>query len=97
MRRLASATEDHPLDYLTFEGVIPEGQYGGGTVMVWDVGTYEIVEGNYWKRNLAISLKGKKLQGQWNLRRDRGKGETAWILEKVGSAMKPLSAGKEDR
>jgi bifunctional non-homologous end joining protein LigD len=97
VRRLASATEDHPLDYLTFEGVIPEGQYGGGTVMVWDIGTYEIVEGNYWKGNLQISLKGKKLKGQWSLRRDRSKGETAWILEKVGSAMKPISAAKEDR
>jgi bifunctional non-homologous end joining protein LigD len=97
VRRLASATEDHPLDYLTVEGVIPEGQYGGGTVMVWDVGTYEIVEGNYWKGNLEVSLKGKKLRGQWSLRRDRRKGETAWILEKVGSAMRALPPAKEDR
>src|SRR2546430_2277842 len=56
-----SATEDHPLEYLDFEGIIPQGQYGGGTVMVWDIGTYEIVEGNYWKGNLNVSLKGKKL------------------------------------
>ena len=97
VRRLASATEDHPLDYLTFEGVIPQGQYGGGTVMVWDVGTYEIVEGNYWKGNLELSLKGKKLQGEWSLRRDHSKGETAWILEKIGSAMKPISGSKDDR
>jgi bifunctional non-homologous end joining protein LigD len=97
VRRLASATEDHPLDYLTFEGVIPEGQYGGGTVMVWDIGTYEIVEGNYWKGNLEISLKGKKLKGQWSLRRDRSKGETAWILEKVGSAMKQIPVSNDDR
>jgi len=97
LRRLASATEDHPLDYLEFEGIIPQGQYGGGTVMVWDIGTFEIVEGNYWKGNLQISLKGKKLKGEWSLRRDRAKGATAWILEKTGSGMKPLSAKKEDQ
>jgi bifunctional non-homologous end joining protein LigD len=96
VRRLASATEDHPLDYLEFEGIIPQGQYGGGTVMVWDIGTYEVVEGSYWKGNLEIALKGKKLKGQWSLRRDRGKGATAWILEKSGSAMKPLPAKKDD-
>ena len=96
VRRLASATEDHPLEYLEFEGIIPQGQYGGGTVMVWDIGTYEVVEGNYWKGNLEVSLKGKRLKGQWSLRRDRSKGETAWILEKVGSPMKPISARKDD-
>jgi DNA ligase D-like protein (predicted 3'-phosphoesterase)/DNA ligase D-like protein (predicted polymerase) len=96
VRRLASATEDHPLEYLEFEGVIPEGQYGGGTVMVWDIGTYEIIEGNYWKGNLHISLKGKKLKGEWTLSRDRAKGETAWVLEKAGSAGKPISAKKDD-
>jgi DNA ligase D-like protein (predicted 3'-phosphoesterase) len=96
VRRLASATEDHPLEYLDFEGVIPEGQYGGGTVMVWDIGTYEVVEGNYWKGNLHISLKGKKLKGEWSLRRDRAKRDTAWVLERVGEAMKPFSAKKEE-
>jgi bifunctional non-homologous end joining protein LigD len=94
--RLASATEDHPLEYLEFEGVIPRGQYGGGTVMVWDIGTYQVVEGNYWKGYLHISLKGKKLKGEWSLSRDRSKGETAWVLERVGAAMKPLSAKKDD-
>jgi bifunctional non-homologous end joining protein LigD len=97
VRRLASATEDHPLEYLDFEGIIPEGQYGGGTVMVWDIGTYEVVEGNYWKGNLEISLKGKKLKGQWSLRRDRTKGERTWTLEKIGSAMKLISAKRDDR
>jgi bifunctional non-homologous end joining protein LigD len=97
VRRLATATEDHPIDYLEFEGIIPQGQYGGGTVMVWDIGTYEIVEGNYWKGNLHISLRGKKLKGEWSLRRDRAKGETAWVLEKIGSDMKPISAKKDDQ
>jgi bifunctional non-homologous end joining protein LigD len=97
VRRLASATEDHPLDYLDFEGVIPQGQYGGGTVMVWDIGTFEIIEGNYWKGNLHISLKGKKLKGEWMLMRDRAKGQTAWVLEKIGSATKPVSAKQDDQ
>src|SRR5215216_3993423 len=48
-RRLAMPTEDHPIAYLDFEGIIPKGQYGGGTVMVWDMGTYELIEGNYYK------------------------------------------------
>jgi DNA ligase D-like protein (predicted 3'-phosphoesterase) len=48
-RRLAMPTEDHPIAYLDFEGIIPKGQYGGGTVMVWDIGTYELIEGNYYK------------------------------------------------
>jgi bifunctional non-homologous end joining protein LigD len=97
VRRLASATEDHPIDYLEFEGIIPQDQYGGGTVMVWDIGTYEIVEGNYWKGSLHISLNGKKLKGKWSLRRDRTKGNTAWVLEKIDSDMRSLSAKKDDQ
>jgi bifunctional non-homologous end joining protein LigD len=96
VRRLASATEDHPIDYLEFEGVIPAGEYGGGTVMVWDIGTYEVVEGNYWKGNLQISLSGKKLKGEWSLSRDRGKGENAWILEKIGPAARSAPARQDD-
>src|SRR5207302_1874864 len=63
-RRSAFAVEDHPLDYLSFEGVIPEGQYGGGTVMVWDIGTYELLEGNYWKGYLHLFFGGTKLKGE---------------------------------
>ncbi len=96
VRRLASATEDHPIDYLEFEGVIPTGQYGGGTVMVWDIGTYEVIEGNYWKGNLQISLTGRKLKGEWSLSRDRAKGQTSWILEKVGHSSKRVSTGQDD-
>jgi bifunctional non-homologous end joining protein LigD len=79
-RRLAMATEDHPVEYLDFEGTIPQGQYGGGTVMVWDIGTYDIIEGNYWKGDLQISLSGKKLAGAWHLRRDR---DRKWSLVKT--------------
>src|SRR3954466_11701166 len=55
-KRLAMATEDHPMDYLDFEGIIPKGQYGGGTVMVWDIGTYELMDGNYFKGHMHIFL-----------------------------------------
>ena len=97
VRRLATATEDHPIDYLEFEGTIPAGQYGGGTVMVWDIGAYEIIEGNYWKGNMHLSLKGKKLKGEWTLSRDRAKGDASWILERVGQPAKPISRSRDDR
>src|SRR5213596_2594606 len=66
-KRLAMATEDHPIDYLDFEGTIPKGQYGGGTVMVWDIGTYELIDGNYYAGDLKLWLSGQKLKGEWHL------------------------------
>lgn len=94
----AFATEDHPLDYLLFEGVIPAGQYGGGTVMVWDVGTYEVIEGNYWKGYLRIFLRGRKLKGEWTLKREEVRDDKArWLITKTGAAMKPLSPRREAR
>jgi bifunctional non-homologous end joining protein LigD len=96
VRRLASATEDHPLEYLDFEGTIPQGQYGGGTVMVWDIGTYEVIEGNYWKGRLHIGLAGKRLKGEWLLTKDPHKGGNAWLLEKAAEDIKPISAKKDD-
>ncbi len=88
VKRLAMQTEDHPLDYGGFEGTIPEGAYGGGTVMVWDRGTWE-PEGDpeqaYEKGHLAFELHGEKLQGGWHLvrtpRRDQ-KGRP-WLLFKA--------------
>ena len=94
-RRLAMATEDHPLDYLTFEGVIPEGQYGGGTVMVWDIGTYDRIEGNYWEGSLRVHLNGTKMKGEWLLERDPDQGERAWSLTKIGKGAKPASKARE--
>jgi bifunctional non-homologous end joining protein LigD len=89
--RTAFETEDHPVDYLDFEGVIPEGEYGGGTVMVWDIGTYELVEGNYWKGEISISLKGKKLKGEWTLKRTQSEeGKSKWLIIKAGAAAKPI-------
>ena len=84
VKRLAMAVEDHPLEYADFEGVIPEGQYGGGTVMVWDRGTYEPENGKeigalIKKGEVKLKLKGKKLQGSWVLVRTRDRN---WLLIK---------------
>jgi len=84
VRRLAMQVEDHPVDYADFEGVIPEGEYGGGTVMVWDYGTYEPEETNdvsasIRKGELKFSLNGQKLKGSWVLVRTR---DRQWLLIK---------------
>jgi bifunctional non-homologous end joining protein LigD len=85
VKRLAMPTEDHPIDYLSFEGIIPKGQYGGGTVMVWDIGTYELMEGNYYKGHLKMYLYGKKLKGEWTLVRSHENGDRPkWYLIKTG-------------
>ncbi|MES2456328.1 MAG: non-homologous end-joining DNA ligase [Bacteroidota bacterium] len=94
--RLAMEVEDHPYDYKDFEGIIPEGQYGGGTVLVWDNGTYEPAElikgkkeqekwllANYHKNKLSIILHGQKLKGKFNLIKTYGKAENAWLLTKA--------------
>jgi bifunctional non-homologous end joining protein LigD len=96
-KRLAMPTEDHPLDYLDFEGVIPKGQYGGGTVMVWDIGTYELMEGNYYKGYLHFYLSGRKLKGEWQLIRGGRQGNREmWFLGKIQPSMRPLSRKKDD-
>lgn len=84
VKRLAMQVEDHPVDYAKFEGVIPEGEYGGGTVMVWDYGTYKPenvtdVSQALKKGELKFSLNGKKLKGSWVLVRTR---ERQWLLLK---------------
>src|SRR5207248_4754578 len=95
--RTAFETEDHPIDYLEFEGTIPPGEYGGGTVMVWDIGTYELVEGNYWKGQITIFLAGKKLKGEWTLKRTKAEaGKTKWLLEKTDGAAKPIAKRGEN-
>jgi bifunctional non-homologous end joining protein LigD len=85
-RRLAVRTEDHPLDYADFEGVIPQGQYGGGTVAVWDRGSWE-PEGDAHealvKGKLSFTLHGEKLHGRWHLVRTKGDGKAEnWLLFK---------------
>jgi len=88
-KRLAMAVEDHPLEYGGFEGIIPEGQYGGGTVMVWDRGTWESedpdVDACLKKGELKFVLHGSKLKGSWVLVRTKGIGKStrsAWLLIK---------------
>ena len=75
VRRLAMQTEDHPIEYNRFEGAIPEGEYGGGTVMIWDTGTWEPevedVDRALEKGDLKFKLFGKKLRGSWALVRMR--------------------------
>jgi bifunctional non-homologous end joining protein LigD len=91
-KRLAVRVEDHPVAYNTFEGIIPEGQYGGGTVMIWDRGTWE-PDGDpargLEKGHLDFTLDGEKLHGAWHLVRMRGRpGETRenWLLIKARDA-----------
>jgi bifunctional non-homologous end joining protein LigD len=83
VKRLAMQVEDHPVDYAKFEGVIPEGEYGGGTVMVWDYGTYnpetDDVSTALRKGELKFELDGQKLKGSWVLVRTR---DRQWLLIK---------------
>jgi bifunctional non-homologous end joining protein LigD len=88
-KRLAMHVEDHPLEYGAFEGIIPEGEYGGGTVMLWDQGTWEAVgdaKKGYQEGSLKFVLHGEKLAGGWMLVRKGGKraesGERRWFLFK---------------
>jgi len=96
-KRLAIAVADHPVDYANFEGVISEGEYGGGTVMVWDYGTYapdittrdvgESIEGG----ELKFTLEGKKLKGAWVLVRTRNR-QWLWIKHRDAFASeKPVT------
>ena len=94
-KRLAMMVEDHPFDYKDFEGIIPKGEYGGGTVIVWDEGTYEPIEKIKGKAaqekhllkqlkdgSVKIVLHGEKLQGEFALVKTHGMGENGWLLIK---------------
>jgi bifunctional non-homologous end joining protein LigD len=93
VKRLAMEVEDHPIEYNTFEGTIPKGQYGGGTVMLWDRGTYSADESEgddeatlrreYAAGKMAFTLHGERLQGSFTLIRTRGSsGKPQWLLMK---------------
>src|SRR6476620_3693953 len=95
-KRLAMMVEDHPFDYRNFEGVIPAGEYGGGTVIVWDEGTYELADADNLTREeqekillqaihkgrISIVMHGKKLGGEFTLMKMHGRGERSWLLVK---------------
>ncbi|MBB4618818.1 DNA ligase D [Sphingomonas abaci] len=89
-KRLAVRTEDHPLSYATFEGVIPKGEYGGGTVMLWDRGTWSPVAGksaaDLEQGHLHFRLDGERMRGEWMLIRLKPRGRESrenWLLRKV--------------
>ncbi|QQL50525.1 DNA ligase D [Mucilaginibacter ginkgonis] len=95
IKHLAMMVEDHPFDYLNFEGIIPKGEYGGGTVIVWDEGTYEPIEPIKGKKaqekhllkqlaagSLKIKLHGEKLNGEFALVKTHGMGENGWLMIK---------------
>jgi DNA ligase D-like protein (predicted 3'-phosphoesterase) len=92
-KRLAMPTEDHPLEYEDFEGVIPAGEYGAGEVIVWDAGTYDnhsqdrdghelSVTDAIGRGHVSVVLHGKKLRGGYSLTRMRRRGRQAWLLVK---------------
>ncbi|HEY1082799.1 MAG TPA: non-homologous end-joining DNA ligase [Prosthecobacter sp.] len=97
-KRLAVHVEDHPVAYIDFEGPIPQGQYGGGTVMVWDTGTYEPLSKTPAKElaggKLHFVLSGHKLRGEWYLVRLRD--EDQWLLIRGGEDMKPVSKRQDN-
>jgi bifunctional non-homologous end joining protein LigD len=97
VKRLAMEVEDHPIDYNTFEGTIPKGEYGGGTVMLWDRGTYRAdadddgndetaIRRGYRNGDIKFTLQGERLRGSWVLvrmrGRDRGSSKPQWLLIK---------------
>ena len=93
VKRLAIEVEDHPIDYNSFEGTIPAGEYGGGTVMLWDRGTYAYagdsddalgaLRDGYRKGDFKVELRGKRLRGSWVLVRTRRNGrKNQWLLIK---------------
>jgi bifunctional non-homologous end joining protein LigD len=103
-RRLAVEVEDHPIDYAQFEGTIPEGNYGAGTVMVWDIGSYEVSGSDPLKAlrsgKLHLTLRGKKLRGEWTLVRMRlreHEDKPQWLLLKSGEDMPAISPRSDDQ
>jgi len=97
VKRAAFEVEDHPVDYLKFEGTIPKGEYGGGTVMVWDLGTYELLGGDHSTGNLKLKLHGGKLKGEWHLFRIKSdESKPVWLIAKSGAKAKRVSKRKDN-
>ena len=82
VKRLAIQVEDHPIDYATFEGTIPEGHYGAGKVEIWDKGNYELIEKD--SKKIEFELHGKKLKGKYVLiKTDYGDKKKSWLFFKM--------------
>lgn len=106
-KRLAMEVEDHPLEYGGFEGAIPPGNYGAGTVMLWDAGICELKDADVRMAlkslksgRLVFQLQGQKLSGEWTLVRMRPRedlDEKAWLLIKTRGDADPVSARSDDR
>ena len=93
IKRLAVRTEDHPMSYATFEGTIPKGEYGGGTVMLWDRGSWAPIEGksasDLDEGHLHFTLHGERMQGEWlliRLKKKPGEKRENWLLRKLQDA-----------
>lgn len=103
-KHLAVHVEDHPMDYASFEGTIPPGNYGAGTVMVWDVGTYQVLSPDPIEAlnagKIHLELTGKKLKGEWTLvrlkQRDPGDKDN-WLIFKTGADHKPIRKKTDDQ
>jgi bifunctional non-homologous end joining protein LigD len=95
-KRLAVMVEDHPLEYGTFEGIIPSGFYGAGPVLVWDSGDYELISKDMVKGKVEFLLKGKKLMGSFILTRLRGKDKEWLMINKNDEFAQPTFAIKPE-
>ncbi|HEY5895235.1 MAG TPA: non-homologous end-joining DNA ligase [Chthoniobacterales bacterium] len=96
-KHLAVQVEDHPLEYAHFEGIIPAGQYGGGTVMIWDTGTYDKIDGDLDRGKLHFALHGHKLHGEWRLVRIRRPEQNQWLLIKSGENLRPIGKKRDNQ
>jgi bifunctional non-homologous end joining protein LigD len=81
VRRLAIQVQDHDLSFASFEGVIPEGEYGAGEIRIWDQGTYE--EREWTENRIAVVLQGSRIRGLYLLIRLRRKGKREWLIMKL--------------
>jgi DNA ligase D-like protein (predicted 3'-phosphoesterase) len=102
VRRLAVQVEDHPLDYIDFQGEIPEGEYGAGTVSIWDKGVYELSSRT--ESKIVFTLNGEKMRGEYVLLRTGFQGDPKnWLIfqakreKEAGAEVKPLGEKKRSR
>ena len=87
-KRLGVQTEDHPVEYINFQGEIPKGNYGAGTVKIWDKGKYKLI--SQAPKSMKVELKGKKIKGEYALVRLQGRN---WLIFRVGTPWKRSKGG----